>query len=162
MRLYALAASLVLIASPVAAQPGGAHVAEVSVDIGPRLEAKAHDYGQRDLDGLAADLRRTVERELVRHGRAGREGVSLHLVITDAKPNRPTFEQLGARPGLSMRSIGIGGASISGEEIGPNGRRPVSYSFWETDIRNERGAATWSDAERAFDLFARQYATGRR
>jgi hypothetical protein len=158
MRVLAPLAALALIV-PLVAQALPAAAAEITVTIGPKLQAKAGDYGQRDLDLLAKELRADLERALAAKGQTrGR----LDVVITDATPNRPTFAQMGRNPSLSMRSVGVGGASIKGVEHGPGGERSWSYSFWETDIRNERGSATWSDAEQAFDTFARNYANGRR
>jgi hypothetical protein len=69
---------------------------------------------------------------------------------------------MGHNPSLSMRSIYTGGATIRGVEHGPRGDRTVSYSWYESDIRNERGSVTWTDADRAFDMFAREYAAGKR
>jgi hypothetical protein len=36
----------------------------------------------------------------------------------------------------------------------------VSYHWFETDLRNEIGAVTWSDAYRAFDRFSGRIARG--
>ncbi|HWE44927.1 MAG TPA: hypothetical protein VG407_02775 [Caulobacteraceae bacterium] len=141
---FALAAPAAVFAAPVS---------EVHVTIGPKLESKAHDYGQKDIDFLTKDLKEHIESVLrARHQLGG--GGRLEVVIEDATPNRPTFAQLGRNPSLSMRSVGIGGATIRGHLGGTE----VNYSFWEDDIRNERGAATWSDAERAFDGFAHRVA----
>ncbi len=165
MRVLPLAFTLALAAAPFAAtaQPARPAIAEVHVRMGPVLQAKAKEYGQRDLDGLAGDLKQDVERALAHRGRLSGSGGVLELTITDAKPNRPTFAQLGANPSLSMRSISIGGASIEGREIGRDGAsRPVHYDYWETDLSAERGAVTWSDADRAFMMFASSYADGKR
>lgn len=160
MKRSALYLSLLLAAGSASAQPAG--VADVRVTIGPELQEKAGDYGERDLQRLAADLEADVEKALVARGRLGGES-RLELVLTDARPSRPTFEQMARRPGLDMRSVSNGGAAIEGEEIGPDGRRrPVKFSWYETDIRWARGKAVWTDAEHAFDRFARQYADGKR
>ena len=160
MKRSALYLSLLLAAGPAVAQPAG--IGDVRVTIGPELQEMAEDYGERDLQRLAADLEADVEKALVARGRLGGDG-RLELVLTDARPSRPTFEQLARRPGLNMRSVSNGGAAIEGEEVGPDGqRRAVKFSWYETDIRWARGKTVWTDAEHAFDRFARQYAEGKR
>jgi hypothetical protein len=154
--------AFVLGAAPMVFAAAPHTVSDVTVSIGPKLQAKASDYGQRDLDALAQELKKDVERDLSAKGRLGPGGAHLELVIADAKPNRPTFAQMGRNPSLSMRSIGIGGATIEGVETAEGSRRTLSYSWWESDIRQERGASTWSDADRVFDTFAHDYANGRR
>lgn len=161
----ALAASLVaLLAIPAltAFRAPPIPVSSVTVTIGPKLQAKAREYGQRDLDQLRQELKTDVERAVAHEGRSGPGGVRLELEIVDAKPSRPTFAQMGHNPSLSMRSIYTGGATIRGVEHGPRGDRQISYSWYESDIRNERGSVTWTDASRAFDMFAHDYAAGRR
>lgn len=133
----------------------------VNVAIGPDLQAKARTYGQKDIDGLAVDLRQSVERALERGGGISAGGGSLDLVIEDAVPNRPTFRQMSLKPGLSYESFGIGGARISGVLTTADGRRiPLAYGWYETDIRWSVGASTWMDAGNTFDRFARRLAGG--
>jgi len=170
MPRYGAALSLtLLLASPLAAlaQPAPRPlppVSEVQVTIGPRLEAKARDYGQRDLDLLAQELKTDVENQLRRKNRLGPGGVRLMLTITDAKPDHPTMAQLGNNPSLDyMRSVGRGSATIDGVEIKPDGaRRPVHFDYEQMYLRDARAESTWGDAENAFDWFAREYADGRR
>lgn len=160
MNRSALFLSLLLAAAPAAASQAAA-VADVRVTIGPELREKGEEYGQRDLDRLAAELEADVEKALAQRGRL--TGGTLELVLVDAKPSRPTFEQMGRTPGLSMQSVSNGGATIEGVEITADGaRRPVKYSWYETDIRWGRAKTVWTDAEHAFDRFARQYADGKR
>jgi hypothetical protein len=135
-------------AQPALAAPA---VSAVRVAIGPGLADKADEIGDRELDGLAADLRRSVERRLP----ADQDGGVLTLVLDDARPNRPTAQQLMAIQGLSPESFGNGGATISGDYVGPDGRRiPIAYSWYGDDIRWARYGATWADAEDAFDRLA--------
>jgi hypothetical protein len=170
MPRYGAALSLtLLLASPLAAfaQPAPRSlppVSEVQVVIGPRLEAKAHDYGQRDLDLLASELKTDVENQLRRKNRLGPGGVRLMLTITDATPDHPTMAQLGNNPGLDyMRSVGRGSATIDGVEIQPDGaRRPVHFQYEQEYLREAHAQGTWGDAENTFDWFAREYADGRR
>jgi hypothetical protein len=155
----ALALSLLLAAAAPAAV--SAPAADVRVTIGPELARQARDLGQRDLDRLATDLENDIERAVARSGR--NVGGRLDLVLTDVRPSRPTFEQMARRPGLSMESVSNGGAAFEGVETGPDGAtRQVRFSWYETDIRWAHARTTWSDAHRAFQMFARQYAQGKR
>src|SRR5690242_18706293 len=106
-------AALTLAAALGLADAAAAQVPAVSVTIGPKLQDKADELGQRELDHLALDLQRSVESRLA--GQAGR----YELTLIDARPNRPTFEQLGDKPGLSMESFGVGGATIEGAYVAP-------------------------------------------
>ena len=132
--------------------------ATVSVAIGPELQQKAEKtYGVRETARLAEDLRQDVERALARSG--VHQDARVELVITDAKPNRPTFKQLGDTPGLSMESFGVGGASIEGRIIAADGSvTPVSYRWYESDIRQAYGDWVWSDAQVTFNRFASRLA----
>jgi hypothetical protein len=82
------------------------------------------------------------------------------VTIEDARPNRPTFEQMSRDTGLSLQSFGIGGAEMSGELLSAGGQSlgQMSYAWYENDIRDAQFGGTWSDAYRAFDKFARQAA----
>lgn len=135
-------------------------VSTVHVAIGPDLQRQAKDYGQKDLDDLAADLQDSVERALTRSGGLSAEGGTLELVIEDAVPNRPTMRQMSVKPGLSYESFGIGGARITGVLTTADGRQtPVAYRWYETDIRWSQTAGTWMDARNTFDKFARRLAS---
>jgi hypothetical protein len=164
----ALASLLLLGSAPLAASAQPARplppISDVRVGIGPQLRAQAADYGPRDVDMLAADLKKDVENELRRAGRLGPGGARLELWITDATPNHPTQKQLADRPGLDyMRSVGKGGATIDGEEIQPNGaRRHLHFDYTEESLRMARGQSTWGDAENVFMWFAHDYANGKR
>ncbi len=154
--LTAIAATLGL-ASVASAQPSQTMV---NVSIGPALQQRAKDYGPRELVDISRDLQQTVQ-GAVRHAR-GPQPVRVDLVIEDAVPNRPTFDQLGRSIGLSMRSVGVGGARISGVVTYADGaQRPIRDQFYETDFREERGVTTWSDAERAFDEVASDIGRGK-
>jgi hypothetical protein len=155
MRTLALAAAA-LMASATAAL---AAPAAVTVSVGPELQEKADDYGQRELTYLADRLRTTVERSLARSGAL--QDARIELVLVDARPNRPTFEQLRDTPGLSMESIGIGGAEIGGRIVRADGSEtPVAYRWYETDIRQAIGSATWSDAMTSFQRVAHRLSKG--
>lgn len=156
MRKTALAAAVLAIgvASSAFAAP-----ASVQVTVGPELQAKAlKKYGVKEVDRLADMLRQDVERSLARTG--AYDGARIELVLVDAIPNRPTFKQLVDTPGLSFSSFGIGGATIEGRAIAADGvATPLTYRWYESDIRHARANWTWSDADWAFNRFA--YRLGR-
>jgi hypothetical protein len=165
----ALALSLLAASTPFAAfaQPAPRPlplVSDVQVVIGPRLAAKAHDYGQRDLDTLAHELKTDVENQLRRKHRLGPDGAHLMLTITDATPDHPTMAQLGNNPSLDyIHTFGRGAATIDGVEILPDGaRRSVHFDYEQISLRDARAQSTWGDAENTFDWFAHEYADGRR
>ncbi|MBS0333143.1 MAG: hypothetical protein JSS35_10285 [Proteobacteria bacterium] len=158
MRTFAIAAAATTL---LAAAPAFAIPAEVSVSIGPKLQEKAvKTLGVREIDGLAKDLQKTVARRLAKTG--AYDGSKVELVLVDAKPNHPTFKQLGDTPGLSMRSFSVGGAHIEGRVVGPDGAvTPLSYRYEQPDIRWVRGFSTWTDAEETFDRFAFELGRGK-
>jgi hypothetical protein len=157
MRITALAI-VALLSSATAAF---AAPASVTVTVGPDLQKKAVEkYGVRDVDRLAVELRKDVERELARTG--AYEGARIELVLADVQPNRPTFKQLSDKPGLSYESFSIGGARIEGRAIAPGGAvTPLKYSYYETDIRQTWARSTWWDAEWTMDRFASRLASGK-
>jgi len=118
--------------------------------------------GERDLNRLAERLQRNVEKRLMKKGVAvdNMSPTTLRIVITDAKPNRPTFNQLRKEPNLSFQSFGLGGAEIQAELIQAGGTSygDMSYRFFESSIEHSQHNSTWSDANRAIDRFARNAA----
>ena len=115
-------------------------------------------YGDRDLERLTERLESKLERKLIKKGIEVSDNAStvLRITIEDAKPNRPTFNQLSKEPSLSYESIGLGGAELEAELIAAGGRSlgTMSYRYYENDIREARYGGTWSDAHRAFGRFA--------
>lgn len=152
--------ALLLTGLALAATGADAAPAEVQVQIGPKLQKAAADtLGVKEVDRLAGDLRRQVEKQLGRTGVL--DGARVELTLVDVKPNRPTFKQLGDRPGLSYESFGLGGARIEGRAIAVDGAvTPIRYEWYESDIRYAPYRVTWSDAETAFSQFARRLARG--
>lgn len=139
---------------------GAAQAADVQVVIGAELAGKADELGQRELDRLSDELRQEVERAIGPD--SALSDADIRLTLVDAKPNRPTFEQMANQPGLSMESLSIGGAAIEGEIVTADGtRRTVSYDWYSHSILDARGSATWTDAHRTFDRFADRLAEGR-
>ncbi|MCR9267332.1 MAG: DUF3313 family protein [Alphaproteobacteria bacterium] len=143
---FAMAA---LAAPSLASEP----VSISEIRIGDELQEKAEEYGQRELDYLATQMREALERELAGH--LGENGMSLDVVILDATPNRPTMEQSASR-GLHMSSISVGGASLEAHLFDAQGNELESYAYsWRShSIRDVVGYATWTDARRAIRRFA--------
>lgn len=156
--LFTAFATLGLVGSALA-EPM-ATVSSVEVSLSPEMRQKAVDeYGMRDVEYLTRELRKDVEREMRKTGVLA--GGRLELVLVDAQPNRPTFKQLGDKPGLSIHSFGVGGAAIEGRAISMDGEvTPVSFQWYETDIRDAPYSSTWSDAEFAIQRFASRLGRG--
>lgn len=147
-------------ASALALTAAGAANAElpsnVSVSIGPELQSKASRFGERDVEELKEDLAKSVSKALERSGAQRAD-----LVLEAATPNRPTFEQMRRQPGLSFWSLGVGGASVTGTVTLADGRvEPISYRWYENNLRFVVGASTWQDANRAFDFLSYRIAKG--
>jgi hypothetical protein len=159
MRPFAFLAPLALVAA--LAVPAAAQSPRVSVTVGGDLTEEVESLGQRDVDRQLERLQTVVERQLARTGAL--DGAQVNLVVTDMKPNRPTFQQATDRPGLSIiDSISIGGASIEGEVITADGQRlPVRYSRYSSSLADVYGYTTWQDADRAWDRLANNLASGR-
>src|ERR1700744_4925412 len=128
MRTFAIAAAVSLLAAPAFATP-----ASVSVIVGPELQKKAVEtLGVREIDDLAKELQKTVANRLAKTN--AYDGAKIELVLVDAKPNHPTFKQLSDNTGLSLRSFGVGGATIEGRAVSPDGQvTPLRYSYTEPD-----------------------------
>ncbi|HYE47713.1 MAG TPA: hypothetical protein VEA44_18240 [Caulobacter sp.] len=155
MRIAILAATAALGALPAV----GAAAAEpqVTVTYGAKLQDKIDEYGARDVDRLAEDLRSSVLKQAANS--PALDDAVIELVLEDVVPNRPTMQQMSDKPGLSYDSFGIGGASITGTLTTADGRSvPVSYRWYETDIRWAWPSSTWGDAQQTFDRFARRLA----
>lgn len=134
--------------------------ASVTVNISPALQKEAgKTYGLVEVQRLADDLKRAVTRRLDETGVL--EGARVELTLVDAKPNRPTFQQMRDKPGLSYLSHGVGGARIEGRATAVDGAvTPISYQWYETDIRNTWYQSTWGDASTAFERLASRLARG--
>ena len=151
---------LLIFACMTAAGPALAAQPSIEVRISPALRHEAEkSLGIKDVQSLADDLKREVGRSLDRTGVL--DGARLELVLVDAKPNRPTMQQLGDRPGLSYESFSVGGATIEGKAIAVDGTvTPLRYRWYETDIRWARDRTTWADASTAIEQFAHRLARG--
>lgn len=141
----------------LAAAPASALTVEAKVS--PEFQAKLEDdYGVREARILTNALVSKVEGAFTRQGVKAERVV---VTIEDAKPNRPTMQQISATPGLDpMRSISIGGARVTGTAYDAAGTAigTLEYDWYETDLSNAVGSTTWSDARWSFDRFARRFA----
>lgn len=148
-----IATAAILALTPIAS------ATEISVDFGGKIDEDWKDtYGERELDRLSEDIISDLERAL---DKRGVEAPRIEVTILDAKPNRPTMEQLSDKPGLDFgRSVSIGGMSLKGEAFDADGNSLLEheYSWFENDIRQSVHRTTWADANRASDRFATKFA----
>lgn len=153
---FAPLAAVLAVAAPALAGP-----AAVTVTLGPDLQTQVETLGQRDVTEQTDRLAQVVARTLA--DRRALDGARIDLVLTDLKPNRPTFQQLADRPGLDgIRSISIGGATIEGQVTTADGAVSAIRSDWySASIEEVRGFGTWQDADRAFHRLAVNLAAGR-
>jgi len=115
-------------------------------------------YGDRDIERLTERLESKLEKKFAQKGIEVSDTALtvLRITIEDAKPNRPTFNQLSKEPSLSFHSFGNGGAELQAELIAAGGESlgTMSYRYYENDIRDAKFGGTWGDAHRAFGRFA--------
>jgi len=115
-------------------------------------------YGDKELTELVASLEERLVERFEKKGVELSETAPtlLRITVEDARPNRPTFNQLRTEPSLSMRSIGRGGIDITADVIGAGGVSlgTMEYSWYDSDIRDGYSPSTWSDAKRGFSRFA--------
>jgi hypothetical protein len=143
------------------ASDGSTPAPQVIVHVGPALAAKAPKLGQSDVSDMATELANTVRDALKGRQRANAP-VSADLILEDATPNRPTIQQLSDNPGLSERSIALGGAAVRGVVTFTDGRtEALSYSFHQNTLGDDIGVGQWTDAERTFEMLADSLAHGR-
>lgn len=148
----------------VTATLAGAALAEpasVTVTLGARLQDKTEDLGPREVQEQSDRLVELVTRAVA--DTPALNGARIELVLTDLKPNRPTFQQISERPGLDpMRSISIGGAAIEGQITLADGTvQPVRYEWFSHNLADVRGFTAWQDADRAFRRLGSNLAAGR-
>jgi len=150
---FAVAATL---AGAAVAQPASIHVT-----LGSKVQENVEKLGAREVQEQADRLTEILTDVLAND--ADLRGAQIELVLTDLKPNRPTFQQMQDRPGLDpMRSISIGGAAIEGQIILADGTvQPVRYDWFTTNLADVRGFGTWQDADRAYRRFGANLAAGR-
>jgi hypothetical protein len=152
-RLHALLFGAALITAPLAS------AAEMNISYSEEFaEALEDDYGLREGEWLTRTVRKDLKQALERNGVYV---ARIEVVINDARPNRPTMQQVSNKPGLDMfRSKSIGGMDLSAEVYDGAGNlvTEFQYDWYEHDIRDVIGASTWWDAGRASDRFSRKLA----
>lgn len=153
------AAALTLFALPAAADP----VVIAPAAFSPAFQEKLDDdIGAREAGVLQRAVHAALARNLARAGATPAENaaVTVETTIVDARNNRPTFEQLSDRPGLSyIGSISTGGAELTGVIRDASGRelRRVTHRWYEPQLA-WASPSEWGDARRAIDGFARKVA----
>lgn len=153
------AAAFALLATPAAADP----VVIAPASFSPTFQEKLdEDIGVREAGVLQRAVHAALARNLAHAGAtpAQNAAVTVETTIVDARNNRPTFEQLGHRPGLSyIGSISTGGAELTGVIRDADGRelRRVTHRWYEPQL-SWASPSQWGDARRAIDGFARKVA----
>jgi hypothetical protein len=151
--------TLVILAALALIGAAPASALTVETAISPEFQKKLEkDFGVREGPILTEALASRVESAFARKGITADRVV---VTLEDAKPNRPTFHQISARPGLDpFRSISLGGAHISGVAYDASGKEigAADLDWYESDLSNVIGYTTWSDARSTFDRFARRFA----
>jgi len=170
MRFLMSVLAAVVIAAPAFAQGLSANysatptgpIALAEITIGETLMEKGDEYGTREFDRLIRTLTADIERELRQASllAEGDANTTLHVVIEDATPNRPTFAQQGGASGLSWQSYGRGGADVRAELRDADGNVLATYEYsWTTpSVQDARWASVWTDAYRTFDRFSSRMA----
>ena len=127
---------------------------QLNVTYGTKAEkAITSTYGERERVVIRDLLHRNLSRAL------GSQAARVDVTINDVMPNRPTFKQMGDRPGLSFQSFGIGGAYVTGKAYDTSGNLVGEVSYdWYGDIHFADTAWTWTDTDRALYQFSRRLA----
>ena len=134
--------------------------APVEVAIGPKLAEKTRSYGPREINDMRDFLDRIATSAINRKGAA--PIARADLVLEDAVPNAPTSAQYGRNQGLSMWSVGLGGAHIGGTVTTTDGQvHPINYAFYESFWQQPQPPHRWRDATRAFEMATSQIAKGK-
>lgn len=121
-------------------------------------EELSDNYGEREGESLIEEIVEDLDRAF---SKAGVDPARVDVTIVDAKPNRPTFEQMSARPGLDgFRSISLGGMELVGTAYDADGNvlATQEYGWFENNLRNVVGSGVWTDANRASNRFAKKMA----
>ncbi len=159
MRPLLIACALAFLAAPALAAP----VQITPATAAPEFQTKlARDIGAKELAVLSDYAGDLLTRELSARGAqvGAPGGVTISILVHDATPSKPTFQQLWKKPGLSYGlSFGLGGADLEATITNAAGAsQTVRYKWYESDITQSFAAWTWSDAHRAIRRFAVQVA----
>jgi hypothetical protein len=135
--------------------------APVEVSIGPELAKKTQSLGEREVNDMRDYLDRIATRAINRKGAV--PIARADLVLEDAVPNAPTAHQYGRNTGLSMFSVGLGGAHIGGTVTTADGQvHPINYAFYENFWNGQpMPPHRWRDVTRAFEMATSQIAKGK-
>ena len=155
-----LAALTLLSAAPIAAAQG---VTVGAVTFSPELQTEfADDFGVGESPVLVRAVEQSLASQIARRGGSigANSGVTIDVTIVDAAPNRPTMEQLGDRPGLSLQSISTGGAELRAVIRNADGRvlAEVEHRYFDSFEDLTGAESTWSSARRAIRQWARKVA----
>lgn len=163
MRLKAMMAGVAMLAFAHAASAAPVTLAPVSFSSEFQIELD-ENLGAREAAFLEQAVRDAVGEALAARGATVTQGapLTIEVSIIDARPNRPTMQQLIDEPSLdASRSISLGGAELRAVLRTADGRLvgEVTHRRYDHDLRDTTGAATtWSSARRAIRQFARKVA----
>jgi hypothetical protein len=148
--------SIVSTASVAVAQSdaGQVRTIEISTDLQTKIDK---DYGAREANTLKQELQRSVDRSLKKMGKS--KVAFVDLTIEDAKPNKPTFQQLSKNTSLSYSSsYSTGGAKVNAKLFDESGALigTVSHEYYSRGLNEVWSEFGWADADRAFDGAARK------
>lgn len=142
-----------------------APVSIAPVALSTEYQTKVDDeIGDRDSEVLSAFVTRVVSRALAQRGGeiSPNAPVRVEITIVDADPNRPTWEEMRATPGLSQFwSVSTGGAELQATLRSADGRvlSEVNHRYFSNSLADIVGSPDiWSDANRATYRFARKVA----
>jgi len=117
-------------------------------------------YGDRAIAFLIEDMQDEIVEDFAKRGLTLSDTAPtlLRVTINEARPNRPTFNQLKEDSDLSFQSFGIGGADVSAEFIAAGGSviGTAEYDYYSSLNERPFGAlGTWTDATRSFSRFSK-------
>lgn len=127
---------------------------DISIEYSEDLSEKiSEEYGDRERKFFETRITKALTDDL---GDDLSKFSAINVIVNDAKPNRPTFKQLGDTPGLSFQSVSLGGADLSADLIDKSGNviETIEYDFYTQSIRDSVGRTTWADARRAIRRFS--------
>lgn len=161
MRVTSLLAGIAALAFAHAAHAANVNIAPISFS--PEFqESVDDDLGAREGEYLRNAVQEAVSEALTARGATlGGNGLTLEISIIDADPNRPTWQQISAQPGLDgMRSISIGGAELRAVLRNASGSvvSEVTHRRYNDTLADVGAASTWSEARRAIRAFAHKVA----
>ncbi|MDJ0922195.1 MAG: hypothetical protein QNI84_13795 [Henriciella sp.] len=134
-----------------------ASAAEINVTFSEELtEDLIEDYGEKEGDFLIEEITEDLEKAFEKYGV---DPAKVDVTIIDARPNRPTFKQLG-KPGLSFQSVSVGRLKLEASAYDADGNLILfqEHRSLNRDIRDSVGAGTWYEVKRSSDRFARKFA----